>query len=169
MSGALSSVVLLTKVFELFASKIVDEGVNRIGRRYDVSDLVEDLRFIRFNDDGVRSLLRASSRNDEDSANPRVLRDFSDADTRVNEILNRLVRELGIVSRITNRELEQIRHNKLQVRLKTFELAIDYDQPGYAMNKMKRQKISKLVSAIEKMNSAIDKVEDKLMHGNQSR
>jgi hypothetical protein len=151
-----SSVHLLTQAVRMASAAL--------GKGRDIGDVVDDLRKLRFSDDGILSLIDAilngSSKDYE--ALGRKLRDFNDKEWEVADAAARIVQRCERTSNVTHREIELIGWRKPAVRAEIQATINGWGQPGKRVSKAK---LKKLRDQISDLNKAIDEVEDALLHG----
>lgn len=141
---------------------------NRNALSRSTDDVVKDLKFIRFDDEGVLSLVHTTLDGREIGKEElrKVLSGFNDQEWNVAAAVERLsaeaVREVKGISRLTSRELDRVKEMKLSVRKDVQRALNDYGLPGFKVNK---RRLRAIVSKIERLNAAIDEAEDMLQHG----
>lgn len=127
-------------------------------------DICADLRAIRFNDDGVLSVIRRflDGENVQDEE-LQTVRDFADAEWRVQQALQRLVEDVRVVSRLTHQQLREIEYGKADVRRALSRLLFPYRANE---NEIDIAALQQAYANILSLNKNIDLIEDKLLHGN---
>jgi hypothetical protein len=121
------------------------------------------LRFIYFPDTGVLGLLKdvVADKPIPEERLQKVLTDFNDYEWKIRDILesigfNRLEKELGL-SLATIKVLQKIRDGKAGLRQDVQEEINFYGQRNFKPNK---DRITKLIKGIEKLNAEIETAEE---------
>jgi hypothetical protein len=128
-------------------------------------DICEDLRAIRFDDEGVLSIVRQILEGEDISSDDmQIVRDFADAEWRVEMALRRLVEDVRSVSRLTQQRLREIEYGKANVRRSLSRLLFPYQAPEQEIDIAALQQA---YANILDLNENIDRIEDKLLHGNR--
>jgi hypothetical protein len=154
-----NSTYLLTQTVKAVIGSLLPRSRN-------IDDVVADLRLLRFNDDGILSLLDAVVDGGFDKRGVKTLlgklTDFNDKEWQVADAAVRLVQRCGKVSNLTQRELELIGWRKPRIREELQYAINQYGQPGAQIDK---ERVKKIRDGIKELNRAIDEAEDKLLHG----
>jgi len=127
--------------------------------RRETSDICRDLRFIRFNDQGVLNLIDQLIAGEAPEVPPALL-EFCDYDSQVAQTADRLLHESGNISRLRRDDVQLIGWRKPQIRSDVKELVLGYGQADFIPN---IEELMKLRTGINDLNAAIDEVEDLLM------
>jgi hypothetical protein len=145
-------------------TQVVKAVVTHLPKGRDVNDIVADLRELRFNDDGVLTLIDAILDGTETSTDElgKRLATFNDKEWKIADIAARLMDRCPRVSNLTNEELQLIGWRKPRVREELQQAINGWHQPRARMNK---KNLKKIRDGIRDLNKAIDDAEDKLLHG----
>jgi hypothetical protein len=144
------------------AARAILGNVHRLSRGR--SDILADVRLLRFHDAGTLSLidrLLDGERPPEEEVQ-NILSDFNDHEWKVADAAARLMEEIGPVSNITREELQIISWRKPRVREDVKRHLNMYGQTGYRVD---RAKLVELKASIDDLNNAIDEVEHLLVNG----
>jgi hypothetical protein len=143
---------------------VVKAVVSNLPNGRDVKDIVADLRTLRFDDEGVLTLIDAILHGTEAETDElsKRLAAFNDKEWKIADTAARLMEHCPRVSNLTNEELKLIGWRKPRVREEIQETINSWNQPKARMNKTKLKKIR---DGIRDLNKAIDDAEDKLLHG----
>jgi hypothetical protein len=145
-------------------TQVVKAVVSNLPKGRDVDDVVADLRALRFDDEGVLTLIDAildGTETETDELSKR-LASFNDKEWKIAEIAARLVERCSRVSNLTHEELQLIGWRKPRVREEVQQAINSWNQPKARVNK---KKLKKIRDGIRDLNKAIDDAEDKLLHG----
>jgi hypothetical protein len=145
-------------------TQTVKAAFSQFPKGRDVKDIVADLRFLRFDDDGVLSLIDAiidGTSTDIEELRRRLV-DFNDREWQVADTAKRLIEPCRKISNLTHEELQLIGWRKPSVRKDLQEIINKWDQPNARLSK---QRLKKVRDGIKDLNAAIDAAEDKLLHG----
>jgi hypothetical protein len=145
-------------------TQVVKAVVTNLPKGRDVKDIVADLRALRFDDEGVLTLIDAildGTEAETDELSKRLAA-FNDKEWKIAEIAARLMEHCPRVSNLTNEELQLIGWRKPRVREEIQRAINSWNQPKAQVNK---KKLKKIRDGIRDLNRAIDDAEDKLLHG----
>jgi hypothetical protein len=145
-------------------TQTVKTVLSQLPKGRDVADIIADLRFLRFDDDGVLSLIDAiieGTSTDIDELRRRLV-DFNDREWQVADTAARLLEPCRKISNLTHEELQLIGWRKPNVRRELQEIINQWDQPK---SRLSKQRLKKVRAGIKDLNAAIDAAEDKLLHG----
>ena len=130
-------------------------------------DVVADLKFIRFDDDGVIELIRALVEG-KSTSKPKLLSrlaEFNDQEWNVRRAVQRLsedVKEVKGVSRLSSKQIEQIGWAKVSVRSAAQQ---EINMLGQKDFEARLPSLRSVLTRIEKLNQQIDSAEHVLLHG----
>jgi hypothetical protein len=154
-----NSTYLLTQTVRAVMTTLLPRGRS-------IDDVVADLRLLRFNDEGILSLLDVivdgGFQKDDIKNLLGKLRDFNDKEWKVADAASRLIEHCGRVSNLTQRELELIGWRKPKIREELQYAINQYRQPRARIDK---ERVRMIRDGIIELNRAIDEAEDKLLHG----
>jgi hypothetical protein len=155
----INSAHLLTQVVKAVAAAAISAR--------SVDDVVSDLRFLRFNDDGVLALIDSTLNGDnlQPKCIEEALSDFNDHEWKVADVAARLLDRCQKVSNITRGELELIHWRKPQVRRDVQQALNAFGQKNF---KIDVERLKRIRSSIVDLNRAIDEAEHTLLHGRRS-
>jgi hypothetical protein len=147
-------------------AQVVRGVIATFPRTRPTQSIIDDLRFLRFDDDGVISLVEAIVEGRTQQIAPLLQRltDFNEHEWRVAEAAARLIERCSDVSRFTHEELQLIAWRKPRVRADLQQALNAYGQPGKRVN---RKRLKEILASIRDLNDAIDETEHALLHGNR--